>query len=204
MRLTTRLLIGACLTVGVLAAFVAVTAETRMRHVFDAAIADELARSARLVAAEWHTGAEPAVLAARASLALAAHVTIVDLSGAPLADSDHRPATPLSRVSLASRPEISIALAAGTGVNERSDSVGAPPRILLLLANSTGKGVSTFLVTLRVKDAALSSTPPTCADTNGAPTHAVFQSQHTRLTNPLGWHNIALDWIPPFGALPRH
>ena len=129
MRITTRLLIGTCLIVGALAAFVTITAETRMRHVFDGALANELARSARLVAAEWHAGAQPASLASRAALALGAHVTIVNREGVPLADSDLRQGAALSTRSLATLPEISIALAAGTGVDERQDSADAPARL---------------------------------------------------------------------------
>ena len=129
MRLTTRLLIGASLIVGLLAGFVALTAETRMRRVFDDAMADQLARSARLIAAEWHSGVQPALLASRASLALAAHVTIVDRAGVPLADSDHHPGTPLPTGSLAAAPEVRAALAAATGVDERPDSTGAAPRL---------------------------------------------------------------------------
>ena len=100
-----------------------------MRRVFQTAMADQLARSARLVAADWHAGGQPTALAAQASLALDAHVTIVDRAGVPIADSDRRPGTPLQATSVAFDPELRVALAAGTGVDERPDSVGGAPRL---------------------------------------------------------------------------
>ena len=138
MRLTTRLLIGACLIIGGLAAFVALTAETRMRRIFTEAHAGQLARSARLVVAQWHAGARPAEVAAPAAIALGAHVTLLDRRGVRLADSDVPQGAPLDPAPLADQPEVKAALAFGTGVDERRDAPDGALRLFVAVPARDG------------------------------------------------------------------
>ena len=138
MRLTTRLLIGACLIIGALAAFVALTAETRMRRVFRDAQAEHLARAGRLVVAQWHAGATPGAIATPAAIALGARVTIVDRRGVRLASSDVAPGVPLGDAAIDALPEVSAALAFGTGVDERRDTTDGARRLYVAVPARNG------------------------------------------------------------------
>lgn len=127
MRLTQRLLLGALLVVGFLAALIVTVVDRQ----FTARVSEDattfLAREARLVGELWEREPEdPDALADRTGAALGRRVTLVDSEGRVVGDSefDDEPLSALQNH--ATRPEIVAANRTGTGMARRaSPSTGA-------------------------------------------------------------------------------
>src|SRR5215212_6397763 len=123
MTLTQRLLLGSLLLVSVLVGAVVVVIDRSVRSQIARESANQLAREARLVAAEWEGSALAAdSLADVAGVALGHRVTLVDSAGRVIGDSEFdEPA--LSRLeNHAHRPEVVEARRAGRGSSLRVSS----------------------------------------------------------------------------------
>ncbi|MBM3885135.1 MAG: HAMP domain-containing protein [Gemmatimonadetes bacterium] len=127
MRLTQRLLLGALLVVGFLAALIVTVVDRQFTARLSEDATTFLAREARLVGELWEREPEdPDALADRTGAALGRRVTLVDSEGRVVGDSefDDEPLSALQNH--ATRPEIVAANRTGTGMARRaSPSTGA-------------------------------------------------------------------------------
>lgn len=127
MRLTQRLLLGALLVVGFLAALIVTVVDRQFTARLSEDATTFLAREARLVGELWEREPEdPDALADRTGAALGRRVTLVDSEGQVVGDSefDDEPLSALQNH--ATRPEIVAANRTGTGMARRaSPSTGA-------------------------------------------------------------------------------
>jgi signal transduction histidine kinase len=125
MKLAQRLLLGSLLVVSVLAVVVMVVIDRRLHARLTEESTDELAREARLVAAQWTPGVGPDALADAAGIALGHRVTLVDSTGRVVGDSKFDDSALAHLENHAARPEIVAARRAGTGAAVRvSPSAG--------------------------------------------------------------------------------
>lgn len=127
MRLTQRLLLGALLVVGFLAALIVTVVDRQFTARLSEDATTFLAREARLVGELWEREPEdPDALADRTGAALGRRVTLVDSEGRVVGDSEFD-GEPLSALqNHATRPEIVAANRTGTGMARRaSPSTGA-------------------------------------------------------------------------------
>jgi len=126
-RLTQRLLLGALLVVGFLAALIVTVVDRQFTARLSEDATTFLAREARLVGELWEREPEdPDALADRTGAALGRRVTLVDSEGRVVGDSefDDEPLSALQNH--ATRPEIVAANRTGTGMARRaSPSTGA-------------------------------------------------------------------------------
>ena len=122
MKLANRILLFSVALIAVLMLVIVYAVEGRLyQRIIDERVA-ELAREARLLAAQWGRGSNPAVLVRDASLTLDGRVTLIDTAGIIVADAEPG-AGPSQRVGTrARRPEVAQALARSLGV-----SVGVSP-----------------------------------------------------------------------------
>ena len=140
MRLTQRLLLGALLVVGFLAALIVVVVDRQ----FTARLGDDattfLARESRLVGQLWEREPEaPDALADRTGEALGRRVTLVGPDGVVLGDSEFDDAALTALQNHATRPEIAEAIRTGTGIARRpSPSTGTEELYVAVAIPSRG------------------------------------------------------------------
>lgn len=120
MNLTQRLIVGSLLVCGLFVVLTVGSLDWRLRNRLRDATVTELLREARLVAVQWHHGADPDSLADAAGSALAHRVTLVAPDGRVVGDSEFdEPA--LGRLeNHAAHPEISAATSGDSGFSIRT------------------------------------------------------------------------------------
>lgn len=120
MRLTSRLLLGAVVVVGVNVAVMAMIVNAQLRgRLLDQAV-DALTRDARSVAARWEAGGDAYVLAHRDGTALGRRITIIRRDGTVIGDTDFDRDEMARLENHARRPEVAAALAGGVGSSTRA------------------------------------------------------------------------------------
>jgi two-component system, OmpR family, phosphate regulon sensor histidine kinase PhoR len=149
-KLTHRLLAGSAVVVSVLLAVVLLVVDRRLH----ARVADEareqLTREARLLAAQWASGADPDALADTAGAALGHRVTLIDPEGRVVGDSEFDGPALAALESHRTRPEVARALTDGVAsARRRSPSAGDEE---LYVAVRAARGVARVSVTTRDVD----------------------------------------------------
>ena len=126
MRLTQRLLLGALIVVGVLAALIITIVDRQLTSRLREDAAGFLEREARLVGVLWRADrGQPDSLADRIGEALGRRVTLVAPSGTVLGDSEFDDGPLANLQNHATRPEIAAAVDSGVGSSRRpSPSTG--------------------------------------------------------------------------------
>ena len=138
MKLAQRLLLGAALIVTVLVAVAVTLSSGRLDSQLRQLTTSQLAREARLIAAQWNAGASSDALADSAGIALAHRVTLVDATGVVLGDSEFSGESLRALSNHNDRPEIIEARQSGQGSSERvSPSEGVQE---LYVAVDAGRG----------------------------------------------------------------
>ena len=138
MRLTTRLLLGALVIVGVLDALVVGTVDARLRNeVADEEIA-RLARDAEFVGTLWTAGLDRRALADSAAARLGVHVTLIGRDGVRVAESRLAAGKQPDAENLGNRPEVAQALGGTTGTARRADQ--PDERVRLYIAAPASRG----------------------------------------------------------------
>ena len=127
MRLTQRLLLGALIVVGVLATVIVFFVDRQLRNRLHDDAVEFLSREARLVGVLWEREpAFPDSLADRTGAALGRRVTLMDLQGVVVGDSEFDGEALANLQNHLSRPEVAAALAASLGSSRRpSPSTGS-------------------------------------------------------------------------------
>ena len=138
MRLTTRLLLGALVIVGVLDALVVGTVDARLRN----EVADEevarLARDADFVATLWTAGLDARALADAAGARLGVHVTLIGRDGVRVSESRAPSGRQPDAENLGNRPEVAQALAGTAGRARRAEQPDARERLYIAMPASRG------------------------------------------------------------------
>ena len=119
MKLAQRLLLGAGLIVSVLVVVAVTLSSARLSNQLRQLTTNQLAREARFIADQWDAGVSPDALADSAGLGLAHRVTLVDVNGVVLGDSEFGSAALRALSNHNDRPEIIEARRAGLGSSER-------------------------------------------------------------------------------------
>ena len=127
MRLTQRLLLGALLVVGFLAALIVTVVDRQFTARLSEDATTFLAREARLVGDLWdREPGDPDALADRTGSALGRRVTLVDPTGRVVGDSEFDELALTTLQNHATRPEVAAAVRSGIGMARRaSPSTGA-------------------------------------------------------------------------------
>jgi two-component system phosphate regulon sensor histidine kinase PhoR len=118
-KLAQRLLLGAVLIVSVFMIVAVTVSGQRLRSSLRQLAASELAREARLAAAQWRGEIEPDALADSAGSALGHRVTLVDSTGRVLGDSEFSGSALAALQNHNDRPEIAQARRDGQGSAQR-------------------------------------------------------------------------------------
>ena len=119
MKLAQRLLLGAALIVTVLVIVAVTLSSGRLSRQLQQLTTSQLAREARFIADQWDGGVQPDALADSAGIALSHRVTLVDVRGNVLGDSEFSGAALAALTNHNDRPEIVEARRAGQGSAER-------------------------------------------------------------------------------------
>jgi hypothetical protein len=137
MTLANRILLFAVALIAVIMLAVGYLVEGRLyQRLVDERITG-LSREARLISAEFDKGTDPLVLAASASGALGAGVTLVTNDGVIVADVS--PTGDVQAVGAAARrPEIAEALARDLGVRVGMSAPGEPERLFVAVGGERG------------------------------------------------------------------
>ena len=122
MRLAQRLLLGSLLVVSVLVVVTVAVIDRRLHERLAEESTLELAREARLVAAQWTPAVDADSLADAAGAALGHRVTLVDSAGHVSGDSEFDGPALARLQNHALRPEIAAARRSGTGSSRRSSA----------------------------------------------------------------------------------
>jgi signal transduction histidine kinase len=140
-RLTPRLLLGTLVVVGTLGLLVLTLVDRTLHDRLTASATAELEREARLVGEYFSREPDrPDSLAVRVARALKARVTLVDLTGRVIADSELDASALDTLSSGTNRPEIAAALGGRTGNSRRpSTRTGADERFIAVPV--PGRGV---------------------------------------------------------------
>jgi two-component system phosphate regulon sensor histidine kinase PhoR len=120
--LARRLLVGSLIVITTLVAVVVLIAGGRLRDRLVEEKRDELARIGRVIATEWTPATDADSLAARTGRALGYRVTLVDVSGVVLGDTEFGPEARRRLENHLDRPEIIGARESGIGVARRHSS----------------------------------------------------------------------------------
>lgn len=123
MRLAQRLFVGYALVITVLVILVVVLSGERLARELRTRKVDELAREARLVAAEWRSGTGGQDLARRAAAALGHRVTLI-AGGRLIGDSELSDDALVHVAGADTLPEIAALRHAAVGVAERDNPAG--------------------------------------------------------------------------------
>jgi signal transduction histidine kinase len=118
-KLAQRLLLGAVLVVSVLTVVAVTLSSQRLRDQLQQLTSAQLAREARLIAQQWHPGADPDPLADSAGAALGHRVTLIDATGHVLGDSEFDGPALTALQNHNDRPEVIEARRAGLGSSRR-------------------------------------------------------------------------------------
>jgi two-component system phosphate regulon sensor histidine kinase PhoR len=118
-KLAQRLLLGAVLVVSVLTVVAVTLSSQRLRDQLQQLTSAQLAREARLIAQQWHPGADPDPLADSAGAALGHRVTLIDAAGHVLGDSEFDGPALAALQNHNNRPEVIEARRAGLGSSRR-------------------------------------------------------------------------------------
>ena len=121
MRLTQRLLLGALLVVGFLAALIVTVVDRQFTARLSEDATTFLAREARLVGDLWdREPGDPDALADRTGSALGRRVTLVDPTGRVVGDSEFDELALTTLQNHATRPEVAAAVRSGIGMARRA------------------------------------------------------------------------------------
>ncbi|MEA3246622.1 MAG: ATP-binding protein [Gemmatimonadota bacterium] len=120
MRLTSRLLLGAVVVVGVNVAVMALIVNAQLQGRLRDQAVDALTRDARSVAAQWDAGGEAYLLAHRMGGAFGHRVTIIRRDGVVIGDTDFDRDGMAQLENHAQRPEVAAALAGSVGSSTRT------------------------------------------------------------------------------------
>ena len=120
MRLTSRLLVGAVVIVGVNVAVMAAIVDSQLSGRLHDQAVDELTRDAHVVAGHWDSGGAPHPLAHADGAALGRRVTIIREDGVVIGDTDFDPEGLKGLENHRLRPEVRAALGGGVGVATRT------------------------------------------------------------------------------------
>src|SRR5690606_27933551 len=123
MSLTRRLLIGAAATVALLTALVLIVAGRRAERALMDESAERTLAIARLAAAAWDAGNEPADVARRVHDETGHDVTMLDANGIPIADGQRSAESlAVAPTIFPALPEVRAAMESGSGVERPSGS----------------------------------------------------------------------------------
>ena len=150
MRLTTRLLLGLVLGVSLLLAAVIGVLDRRLYRRVGEEQVSQLQREARLLAAQWTERSAADAIADAAGRATGHRVTLIDIAGVVLGDSEFDQPRLGALENHRSRPEVRDALATGTGQARRVSASAGDEE--LYVAVRMPLGVSRVSVRTRAVD----------------------------------------------------
>jgi signal transduction histidine kinase len=151
MSLARRLLLGALVVVLILVAAIVVLAGGRLRSRLIDEKQDELARDARLVAAEWTRATDADSLARRAGDALGYRVTLIDSTGVVVGDAEFDAPARRRLENHSTRPEVIAARDSGTGSALRHSASAGDDELYVAVRHPLGF-VRVSLTTRRLDD----------------------------------------------------
>ncbi|HJU75364.1 MAG TPA: hypothetical protein VJ717_16595, partial [Gemmatimonadaceae bacterium] len=155
MRVAGRLVVGSLVIIAVFALLVIVTLERRLRTRLTNQATATLLREARLVASQWSSIDAPDELADASGAALGVRVTLIDVSGRVVGDSEFDEPALSELENHATRPEVAQARAQGTGMTRRaSPSAGD---VELYAATRAPLGVARTSISTRALEALLAA-----------------------------------------------
>ena len=155
MRVAGRLVVGSLVIIAVFALLVIVTLERRLRTRLTNQATATLLREARLVASQWSSIDAPDELADASGAALGVRVTLIDVSGRVVGDSEFDEPALSELENHATRPEVAQARAQGTGMARRaSPSAGD---VELYAATRAPLGVARTSISTRALEALLAA-----------------------------------------------
>jgi len=149
--LARRLLLGALVVVVILVAAIVVLAGGRLRERLIGEKKDELARDARLVAAEWGPATDADSLAHRAGDALGYRVTLIDTTGVVVGDAEFDAPARRRLENHSTRPEVIAARERGTGSALRHSASAGDDELYVAVRHALGF-VRVSLTTRRLDD----------------------------------------------------
>jgi len=149
--LARRLLLGALVVVVILVAAIVVLAGGRLRERLIGEKKDELARDARLVAAEWGPATDADSLAHRAGDALGYRVTLIDTTGVVVGDAEFGAPARRRLENHSTRPEVIAARERGTGSALRHSASAGDDELYVAVRHALGF-VRVSLTTRRLDD----------------------------------------------------
>lgn len=139
MKLAQRLLLGAVLIVSVLTVVAVTLSSQRLRDQLQQLTSAQLAREARLIAQQWHPGAEPDPLADSAGAALGHRVTLIDATGHVLGDSEFDGPALMALQNHNNRPEVIEARRAGLGSSRRVSPSEGDEELYVAVRSDNGR-----------------------------------------------------------------
>jgi len=149
--LARRLLLGSFVVVSLLVLAIGVVAGGRLRARLVEEKVDELARDARVVAAQWTLASDADALAQRLGAAFGYRVTLIDESGVVLGDSDFDPPARRRLPNHHDRPEVAQARATGAGTARRRSASAGDDELYVALRHPRGY-VRVSMSTARLDD----------------------------------------------------
>ena len=150
MRLTTRLLLGLVLGVSLLLAAVIGVLDRRLYARIGEEQVAQLQREARLLASQWRVRADADAIANAAGQATGHRVTLIDISGVVLGDSEFDTPRLQTLQNHLDRPEVRDAIAHGSGSSRRMSASAGDEE--LYVAVRMPLGVSRVSVKTRAVD----------------------------------------------------
>ena len=157
MRLTQRLLLGALLVVGFLAALIVTVVDRQLSQRLSDDATTFSAREARLVGDLWRRAPEfPDSLADRTGTALARRVTLIGADGVVVGDSEFDGDSLAGLQNHAGRPEVVAALGHGVGMARRASPSTGEEELYVAVA-VPGRGVARVSLPTRQLDQAIAA-----------------------------------------------